>query len=121
MLSSGYGMARLRLHPLSLVALGEAMRHRSSGGFVGFLTGLGIGAAAGLLLAPASGRDTRDHLRDAADDLSDRLGAAGRRFARSARDTMDQTRDRVRDAVSAGKRAYEDAARESREEGELHK
>jgi gas vesicle protein len=120
-LSSGYGMARLRLHPLSLVALGEAMRHRSSGGFVGFLTGLGIGAAAGLLLAPASGRDTRDHLRDAADDLSDRLGTAGRRFARSARDTMDQTRDRVRDAVSAGKRAYEDAARESREEGELHK
>jgi gas vesicle protein len=104
----------------SLKALGEAMRHRSSGGFVGFLTGLGIGAVAGLLFAPASGRDTRDHLRNAADDLTDRLGTAGRRFARSARDTMDQARDQVREAVSAGKRAYEDAARPSRGEEEIH-
>lgn len=35
----------------------------------GFLIGLGIGAAAGLLLAPASGQETRQRIAEEAQDI----------------------------------------------------
>jgi len=39
----------------------------------GFLLGLGIGAGLGILLAPASGRETRESVRDKVGDLKDRV------------------------------------------------
>lgn len=39
-----------------------------------FLTGIGLGAAIGILLAPESGRETRKKLMNRASDFADRLG-----------------------------------------------
>ena len=92
------------------------MRHHSSfGGFAGFLTGLGIGTAVGLLFAPASGRDTRDNLKNTAEDWKGRVNRAGERFARDAREKAGEAREHVREAVSAGRQAYEDATRKASE------
>ena len=54
---------------------------RTARGVGGLLLGLAVGAGAALLLAPASGRDTRARLRRAYRD-------ANRRMARDGRDTM---------------------------------
>ena len=55
----------------------------------GFLIGLGIGVALGVLFAPLSGEETRDNLADRASDLSD-----------SARELVDQGKKRVRSGIS---------------------
>jgi gas vesicle protein len=58
----------------------------------GFLLGALVGAGAALLLAPASGDDTRDRLKQ-----------TGRRVRGAVRDTLDGARDQVgraRDAVT---------------------
>jgi gas vesicle protein len=39
----------------------------------GFLLGVGVGAGIGLLLAPASGAETRDAIRDRAAEMKDRV------------------------------------------------
>ncbi len=39
----------------------------------GFLLGVGVGAALGILLAPASGSETRESVRDKAADVTDRI------------------------------------------------
>ena len=41
----------------------------------GFLIGAAAGVIAGLLLAPGSGKDTRQKLADSAKDLSDKFGS----------------------------------------------
>jgi gas vesicle protein len=45
----------------------------------GFLLGVGIGAGLGLLLAPASGAETRDAVRDSAVDMKNRVSDRIRR------------------------------------------
>jgi hypothetical protein len=57
----------------------DALRGRTSRGpqLVGFLAGVGVGAALGLLLAPTSGRETRNAMRSKA-------SAAGSKIASSA-------------------------------------
>ena len=55
-----------------------------------FLVGLGIGIGLGVLFAPLSGEQTRDNIKDRANDLAD-----------SARDTLEQGRERVRRGISA--------------------
>jgi gas vesicle protein len=47
-----------------------------------FLLGISIGAAIGLVVAPASGEETRRQLRERADELKQRGVEAGRRQAR---------------------------------------
>jgi YtxH-like protein len=57
-------------------AVGAALQGRkrsSSSPIIGFVVGLGVGAGLGLLLAPASGTQTRATLRDKANDLTDQL------------------------------------------------
>lgn len=81
----------------------------NSNNSAGILAGLIVGAAAGavlaLLLAPASGEETRRKLGEA----TRRLGDEGRRRVDDARDfTTDRLGD-VRTAVRAGKDAYQQA------------
>jgi len=55
-----------------------------------FLVGLGIGIGLGVLFAPLSGEQTRDNIKDRANDLAD-----------SARERLEQGRERVRRGFSA--------------------
>ena len=55
-----------------------------------FIVGLGIGIGLGVLFAPMSGEETRNNIRDRANDL-----------AEQAKESYEQGRDRVRGGVTA--------------------
>jgi len=70
---------------------------------MGFVLGALVGAGVALLLAPQSGKDTRQQLAD-----------TGRRWGSAARSKLDQTRDTVNDlkqdakaALAAGRETFE--------------
>ena len=46
---------------------------KKKGGFMKFLAGIGIGAAAGVLFAPKSGNETRKELKNKFDELIEKL------------------------------------------------
>jgi gas vesicle protein len=94
---------------------------RRSGGLGAFVWGALLGAGAALLLAPRSGRETRDELRAGALRIRDRAEDAVRQVSDNVQETIGGVRgeihgriDAARDAFDAGRRA----ARESREEME---
>lgn len=70
------------------------MTTKDSGGntVVAFALGALIGAAVALLLAPASGDETRRKLKQQAKDGADRL-------KRKAEDLVDDVKDRVKEAL----------------------
>jgi gas vesicle protein len=96
-------------------------------GFGYFLLGLGLGVAAGVLLAPKSGAETRDLLLSKANEGTDYLKARadeGKEYLRQrtselrdsasdvvekGRSTVTKHRDTLTAAVEAGKQAYRDA------------
>jgi gas vesicle protein len=95
---------------------------RRSGSATAFLWGALLGAGAALLLAPLSGRETRDELRSGALRLRDRAEDAVRNVSDSVTDAIGGVRDevegrldRARDAFEAGRQA----ARETRDEMEV--
>jgi gas vesicle protein len=87
----------------------------------GFVLGLLVGAAVGLLLAPRSGAETQAELKAAArklaEDVEDRMGsarvAAGER-AEAVRGAMGAQAARARHALDAGRAAAADARVELR-------
>jgi gas vesicle protein len=81
-----------------------------------FAVGIGVGAALGILFAPRSGQDTRDVLKESANELVDtanqgfdRAMSATRDWARRAQDGIDEAKDHLRQAAGAGERAYHEA------------
>jgi gas vesicle protein len=82
------------------------MTHRA----VGFVIGLGVGAALGFLFAPQSGEETREYLATSARDAVDDAVATGQRLRRRAKqaisDVADEVSEQIRDASDAGERAY---------------
>jgi gas vesicle protein len=100
---------------------------KSSGGFGGFLLGLLVGAGAALLLAPQSGEETREALRERGrklrDDAQERAEELGHRVEegygkarghveetlKTARRTFEEKRVGARDAVKAGRAAVHSA------------
>jgi gas vesicle protein len=83
--------------------------HQSSLFVGGLLLGAAIGAVAGLLSAPRSGRDTRQLLRKSADalpelaeDLSSSVQMQAGRLSESALRRWDETLVRLREAIAAG-------------------
>ena len=96
-------------------------------GITYFIVGLGVGVAVGMLLAPRSGEETRQLLREKADDSKDFLRAKadeskefvrrrGTELRESAGDLIDRSKDaiaRQKDqlsmAVEAGKQAYRES------------
>ncbi len=87
-----------------------------SNSFVWFLAGLGIGAIAGVLYAPQSGRETRDAIRDKADEGREFVANRARQakeqagqFAERGRDVLKQQKEQFKTAYEAGRQAYRDA------------
>lgn len=72
---------------------------------VAFVLGALTGAAVALLMAPASGEETRRILADRAREGRDRAGEA----ARQGRELWDRQRENLSNAFERGKEAYEQA------------
>jgi gas vesicle protein len=71
----------------------------SSNSFLWFLAGLGFGALMGVLYAPRSGRETRDALKNTAQEGGEYLKTR----SREAKDTVSQWVDRSKDVVTQKK------------------
>ncbi|BAT55678.1 hypothetical protein NOS3756_46710 [Nostoc sp. NIES-3756] len=86
------------------------MSNNRSGVFIGgVMLGATIGALAGLLAAPRTGRETRKLLKKSADaipelaeDLSTSVQIQADRLSANALRNWDETLDRLRDAIAAG-------------------
>src|SRR5271157_2298842 len=95
------------------------MAENDGSGFLWFLAGLGIGAAVGILYAPKPGNETRQKIRDAAEQGRDVVADRARQAREQAgswvergRDYISQQKDQFQSAVDAGKQAYRDATAE---------
>ncbi|MGH8000252.1 MAG: YtxH domain-containing protein [Brasilonema sp.] len=86
------------------------MSNNRSGLFVGgMMVGATIGALTGLLIAPRTGRETRQLLKksasalpELAEDISTSVQIQADRLSTNARSNWDDTLDRLREAISAG-------------------
>jgi gas vesicle protein len=87
--------------------------------FLWFLAGLGIGAAVGILYAPKPGDETRQRIREVAEESSGVVRERARQAKEQAggwvdkgREYLNQQRDQVRSAYEAGRQAYREATSE---------
>jgi len=86
------------------------MSKTSGGSFIGgMLLGTAIGTVAGLLIAPRTGRETRQMLKKSADalpelaeDVSTSVQIQADRLSESALRKWDQTLGRLQEAIAAG-------------------
>lgn len=81
-----------------------------------FLTGLGLGAAVGMLYAPLSGEDTRELIGRKAEEGRDLMTRKSGELRQQVTDIADRGRqavnrqvDQFQAAVDAGKQAYHEA------------
>jgi gas vesicle protein len=103
----------------------EIMADNHGGGTLWFLAGLGIGAAVGLLYAPKTGEETRQKIREAAEQGRDVVKDSAQKareqagtWADKGRDYLNSQKDQIGAAVDAGRQAYRAA---TDEEGEATK
>jgi gas vesicle protein len=86
------------------------MSNNRSGVFIGgLLLGAAVGTLTGLLMAPRTGRETRQLLKKSADalpelaeDLSTSVQLQADRLSESALRNWDETLERLREAIAAG-------------------
>lgn len=86
------------------------MSNQQSGKFLGgFALGAAVGTVVGLLIAPRSGKETRELLKKSADalpeiaeDLSSSVQIQADRLSESALRNWDETLTRLKEAIAAG-------------------
>jgi gas vesicle protein len=95
------------------------MSDRDGNGFLWFLTGLGIGAAVGVLYAPRPGRETRDTLvhkaeegRNLVVERAQRAREQANDWVEKGRDVLGQQKEQFKSAYDAGRQAYREATTE---------
>jgi gas vesicle protein len=89
------------------------MADNNSGSFLGgLLLGTAVGAITGLLIAPRTGRETRQFLRKSADalpelveDLASTVQLQADRLSEGTLNSWEQTLERLREAIAAGQAA----------------
>ena len=88
----------------------------SSNSFMWFLAGLGFGALLGVLYAPRSGRETREAIRNTAQEGKEYIKKQGREMRETAgqwvergKDVINRQKDQFASAYEAGRQAYRDA------------
>ncbi|WP_250124047.1 YtxH domain-containing protein [Chroococcidiopsis sp. CCMEE 29] len=95
------------------------MSNNRSGVFIGgVLVGAAIGTLTGILMAPRTGRETRQILKKSADalpelaeDLSTSVQLQADRLSESALRNWDETLERLREAIAAGVEATQQERR----------
>jgi gas vesicle protein len=99
------------------------MSEKNGNSFLWFLAGLGLGAVVGVLYAPKSGRETREDIRQRAEDGRDYILNRARQTREQAqqwvekgREILEQQKDQIRSAFDAGREAYHDATTEPGEQ-----
>jgi gas vesicle protein len=100
---------------------GYVIIERRTGNFGTFVWGMLLGAAAALLFAPKSGRETRRELTDSVYRLRDQAEEKAREVQHVVTDTVDDVRRQFEDGIESARRAVEsgrEAARASRDEME---
>ena len=88
----------------------------SSNSFMWFLAGLGFGALMGVLYAPRSGRETREAIRNTAQEGGEYLKTRGRdaretvsQWVDRGKDVVSQKKDQINAAIDATRQAYREA------------
>jgi gas vesicle protein len=71
-----------------------------------FLAGLGIGAVAGLMLAPRSGKDTQELLAGKLKGGLDQVASSGKKVGTQIKDFANRKKENLAEAIDAGKEAY---------------
>ncbi len=92
------------------------MAEDNGNSFLWFLAGLGLGAVVGVLYAPKAGRETREEIRQRAEEGRDFVINRARQAREQAQDWVDRGRDlyesqkdQFKSAFQAGKDAYHEA------------
>lgn len=94
---------------------------RRTGSFGTFVWGLLLGAAAALLYAPRSGRETRRELTESATRIRDKAETRVREVQRQVEETVHDVRRQVEEGIDSARRAVDsgrEAARSSRDDME---
>jgi gas vesicle protein len=89
-------------------------REEGGGGLVGFLLGAAVGAGVGLLLAPRSGKETREKLADWLDERREKGSDILHKIKETVPEKAEQVshvKDQIVAAVKAGKEAFAEAGR----------
>lgn len=76
---------------------------------VWLIAGVGIGAVAGILLAPQSGEDTRDWISTKCKSGMQNVNSKVKQTSQSVGDWIGQSQHEVSEAVSAGREAFSKA------------
>jgi gas vesicle protein len=107
----------------SMNAYGETFdSHNTVGAVSAFVIGAAVGAAAALILAPVSGRDTRAYLKRRSNELGRDAMERGKEIGRDAmergKETLRSQSDRVKSAINTGWDRAGEAVSHMREHGE---
>ncbi len=89
----------------------------NSNSLLWFLAGLGFGALMGVLYAPRSGRETRDAIKNSAQEGGEYLKTRGRearetvsQWVDRGKDVVGQQKDKISAAIDATRQAYREAS-----------
>ncbi len=85
------------------------MRHSSVGSVMPFLVGAGLGVAAGLFLAPKSGKKLRGDVARSVNDGVEQFTVSGKKLNQRLGKVVAQAQEQIHEAVEAGESAFYEA------------